>query len=126
MCKHAHLVMFDMAPGSSFVLSLLSELFVIVCNILGQKEDLVLSILTGRGWYPSSSILSSSLSLVTFSPHHQTKLSVSIKFFYVCLCNTVIEPQSIDELKQHKSYVKLLKKQCKELKELRKKHLRKV
>ncbi|XP_072543680.1 1-phosphatidylinositol 4,5-bisphosphate phosphodiesterase beta-3 isoform X2 [Salminus brasiliensis] len=39
---------------------------------------------------------------------------------------TVIEPQSIDELKQHKSYVKLLKKQCKELKELRKKHLKKV
>ncbi|TSL40997.1 1-phosphatidylinositol 4,5-bisphosphate phosphodiesterase beta-3 [Bagarius yarrelli] len=38
----------------------------------------------------------------------------------------VIEPQSIDELKQHKSYVKLLKKQCKELKELRKKHLKKV
>lgn len=39
---------------------------------------------------------------------------------------TVIEPQSIDELKQNKSYVKLLKKQCKELKELRKKHLKKV
>ncbi|XP_053485238.1 1-phosphatidylinositol 4,5-bisphosphate phosphodiesterase beta-3 isoform X1 [Ictalurus furcatus] len=39
---------------------------------------------------------------------------------------TVVEPQSIEELKQHKSYVKLLKKQCKELKELRKKHLKKV
>ncbi|XP_062849353.1 1-phosphatidylinositol 4,5-bisphosphate phosphodiesterase beta-3 [Trichomycterus rosablanca] len=39
---------------------------------------------------------------------------------------TVIEPQSIEELKQHKSYEKLLKKQCKELKELRKKHLKKV
>ncbi|KAK3546683.1 hypothetical protein QTP70_031388 [Hemibagrus guttatus] len=39
---------------------------------------------------------------------------------------TVIEPQSIEELKQNKSYVKLLKKQCKELKELRKKHLKKV
>ncbi|KAI4876182.1 hypothetical protein NFI96_022271 [Prochilodus magdalenae] len=38
----------------------------------------------------------------------------------------VIEPQSIEELKQQKSYVKLLKKQCKELKELRKKHLKKV
>ncbi|XP_034159507.1 1-phosphatidylinositol 4,5-bisphosphate phosphodiesterase beta-3 isoform X1 [Pangasianodon hypophthalmus] len=39
---------------------------------------------------------------------------------------TVIEPQSIEELKQNKSYVKLLKRQCKELKELRKKHLKKV
>uniref|UniRef100_A0A672M7H3 1-phosphatidylinositol 4,5-bisphosphate phosphodiesterase n=1 Tax=Sinocyclocheilus grahami TaxID=75366 RepID=A0A672M7H3_SINGR len=38
----------------------------------------------------------------------------------------VIEPQSIDELKQHNSYLKLLKKQCKELKELKKKHLKKV
>ncbi|KAL4622926.1 1-phosphatidylinositol 4,5-bisphosphate phosphodiesterase beta-3 isoform X1 [Arapaima gigas] len=37
-----------------------------------------------------------------------------------------IQAQSIDELKQHKSYLKLLKKQCKELKELRKKHLKKV
>uniref|UniRef100_A0A8C9R7X7 1-phosphatidylinositol 4,5-bisphosphate phosphodiesterase n=1 Tax=Scleropages formosus TaxID=113540 RepID=A0A8C9R7X7_SCLFO len=37
-----------------------------------------------------------------------------------------IQPQSLDELKQHKSYLKLLKKQCKELKELRKKHLKKV
>uniref|UniRef100_A0A673LVX2 Phosphoinositide phospholipase C n=1 Tax=Sinocyclocheilus rhinocerous TaxID=307959 RepID=A0A673LVX2_9TELE len=33
---------------------------------------------------------------------------------------------SIDELKQHNSYLKLLKKQCKELKELKKKHLKKV
>uniref|UniRef100_A0A672M4J2 Phosphoinositide phospholipase C n=1 Tax=Sinocyclocheilus grahami TaxID=75366 RepID=A0A672M4J2_SINGR len=38
----------------------------------------------------------------------------------------LIEPQSIDELKQHNSYLKLLKKQCKELKELKKKHLKKV
>uniref|UniRef100_A0A8C2IPC9 1-phosphatidylinositol 4,5-bisphosphate phosphodiesterase n=1 Tax=Cyprinus carpio TaxID=7962 RepID=A0A8C2IPC9_CYPCA len=38
----------------------------------------------------------------------------------------VIEPQSIDELKQHSSYLKLLKKQCKELKELKKKHLKKM
>ncbi|XP_072573526.1 1-phosphatidylinositol 4,5-bisphosphate phosphodiesterase beta-3 [Paramormyrops kingsleyae] len=37
-----------------------------------------------------------------------------------------IPPQSMEELKQHKSYLKLLKKQCKELKELRKKHLKKV
>uniref|UniRef100_A0A674CEQ9 1-phosphatidylinositol 4,5-bisphosphate phosphodiesterase n=1 Tax=Salmo trutta TaxID=8032 RepID=A0A674CEQ9_SALTR len=34
--------------------------------------------------------------------------------------------QSTEELKQQKSYLKLLKKQCKELKELRKKHLKKV
>uniref|UniRef100_A0AAY4CIR5 Phosphoinositide phospholipase C n=1 Tax=Denticeps clupeoides TaxID=299321 RepID=A0AAY4CIR5_9TELE len=37
----------------------------------------------------------------------------------------LIKPQSIDDLKLHKSYLKLLKKQCKELKELRKKHLKK-
>uniref|UniRef100_A0A671P009 Phosphoinositide phospholipase C n=1 Tax=Sinocyclocheilus anshuiensis TaxID=1608454 RepID=A0A671P009_9TELE len=40
--------------------------------------------------------------------------------------NVLIEPQSTDELKQHNSYLKLLKKQCKELKELKKKHLKKV
>uniref|UniRef100_A0AAY4CHP7 1-phosphatidylinositol 4,5-bisphosphate phosphodiesterase n=1 Tax=Denticeps clupeoides TaxID=299321 RepID=A0AAY4CHP7_9TELE len=39
---------------------------------------------------------------------------------------SIIKPQSIDDLKLHKSYLKLLKKQCKELKELRKKHLKKV
>ncbi|KAK1796838.1 hypothetical protein P4O66_000929 [Electrophorus voltai] len=39
---------------------------------------------------------------------------------------TVIEPQSIDDFRKHKSYMKLMKKQCKELKELRKKHLKKV
>uniref|UniRef100_A0A671P1F9 1-phosphatidylinositol 4,5-bisphosphate phosphodiesterase n=1 Tax=Sinocyclocheilus anshuiensis TaxID=1608454 RepID=A0A671P1F9_9TELE len=39
---------------------------------------------------------------------------------------SVIEPQSTDELKQHNSYLKLLKKQCKELKELKKKHLKKM
>uniref|UniRef100_A0A8C1EU31 Phosphoinositide phospholipase C n=1 Tax=Cyprinus carpio carpio TaxID=630221 RepID=A0A8C1EU31_CYPCA len=56
---------------------------------------------------------------------------VSQACFYVCLrqhrlrCK-LIEPQSIDELKQHSSYLKLLKKQCKELKELKKKHLKKV
>ncbi|KAK7170018.1 hypothetical protein R3I94_000304 [Phoxinus phoxinus] len=38
----------------------------------------------------------------------------------------VIEPQSIDELKQHTSYQKLMKKQAKELKELSKKHLKKM
>uniref|UniRef100_A0AAR2KDY1 1-phosphatidylinositol 4,5-bisphosphate phosphodiesterase n=1 Tax=Pygocentrus nattereri TaxID=42514 RepID=A0AAR2KDY1_PYGNA len=38
----------------------------------------------------------------------------------------LIEPQSIEQLKQNKSYLKLLTKHCKELKELRKKHLKKV
>uniref|UniRef100_A0A8B9RAK1 1-phosphatidylinositol 4,5-bisphosphate phosphodiesterase n=1 Tax=Astyanax mexicanus TaxID=7994 RepID=A0A8B9RAK1_ASTMX len=42
------------------------------------------------------------------------------------VCVYLIEPQSIEQLKQHKSYEKLLKKQKKELKELRKKHLKKV
>uniref|UniRef100_W5LF86 1-phosphatidylinositol 4,5-bisphosphate phosphodiesterase n=1 Tax=Astyanax mexicanus TaxID=7994 RepID=W5LF86_ASTMX len=42
------------------------------------------------------------------------------------VCVYLIEPQSIEQLKQHKSYEKLLKKQNKELKELRKKHLKKV
>uniref|UniRef100_A0A8C8LRL8 1-phosphatidylinositol 4,5-bisphosphate phosphodiesterase n=1 Tax=Oncorhynchus tshawytscha TaxID=74940 RepID=A0A8C8LRL8_ONCTS len=37
-----------------------------------------------------------------------------------------LQAQSTEELKQQKSYLKLLKKQCKELKELRKKHLKKV
>ncbi|TRY54472.1 hypothetical protein DNTS_009188 [Danionella cerebrum] len=38
----------------------------------------------------------------------------------------VIEPESIEELKHHNSYQKLLKKQCKDLKELHKKHLKKM
>uniref|UniRef100_UPI003AAA6303 1-phosphatidylinositol 4,5-bisphosphate phosphodiesterase beta-3 n=1 Tax=Centroberyx gerrardi TaxID=166262 RepID=UPI003AAA6303 len=37
-----------------------------------------------------------------------------------------LQVQPIEDLKQQKNYVKLLKKQCKELKELRKKHLKKV
>ncbi|XP_077400698.1 1-phosphatidylinositol 4,5-bisphosphate phosphodiesterase beta-3 [Vanacampus margaritifer] len=37
-----------------------------------------------------------------------------------------VKPQSLEELKQHKNYVKLLKKQSKELQELKKKHLKKV
>lgn len=37
-----------------------------------------------------------------------------------------VQPQWMEELKQQKHYVKLLKKQGKELKELRKKHLKKV
>uniref|UniRef100_A0A8C7KLH8 1-phosphatidylinositol 4,5-bisphosphate phosphodiesterase n=1 Tax=Oncorhynchus kisutch TaxID=8019 RepID=A0A8C7KLH8_ONCKI len=40
--------------------------------------------------------------------------------------HTHTHAQSTEELKQQKSYLKLLKKQCKELKELRKKHLKKV
>ncbi|XP_077085692.1 1-phosphatidylinositol 4,5-bisphosphate phosphodiesterase beta-3 isoform X2 [Siphateles boraxobius] len=38
----------------------------------------------------------------------------------------VIEPQSIDELKQHNSYLKLMRKQYKEFKELSKKHVKKM
>uniref|UniRef100_A0A8C1G9Q8 Phosphoinositide phospholipase C n=1 Tax=Cyprinus carpio TaxID=7962 RepID=A0A8C1G9Q8_CYPCA len=56
----------------------------------------------------------------------QHRLRCKCLTVYVCLCFAVIEPQSIDELKQHSSYLKLLKKQCKELKELKKKHLKKV
>lgn len=37
-----------------------------------------------------------------------------------------VQTQLIEELKQQKNYVKLLKKQSKELKELRKKHHKKV
>lgn len=37
-----------------------------------------------------------------------------------------VQTQSIEELKQQKNYMKLLKKHGKELKELRKKHLKKV
>uniref|UniRef100_A0A8K9V5X5 1-phosphatidylinositol 4,5-bisphosphate phosphodiesterase n=1 Tax=Oncorhynchus mykiss TaxID=8022 RepID=A0A8K9V5X5_ONCMY len=37
-----------------------------------------------------------------------------------------LQAQSIEELKQQRSYLKLFNKQCKELQELRKKHLKKV
>ena len=37
-----------------------------------------------------------------------------------------IQAQSIEELKQQKGYLKLMKKQSKDLKEMRKKHLKKV
>ncbi|XP_054656404.1 1-phosphatidylinositol 4,5-bisphosphate phosphodiesterase beta-3 isoform X3 [Dunckerocampus dactyliophorus] len=37
-----------------------------------------------------------------------------------------VQVQSIEELRQHKSYLKVIKKQDKELKELQKKHLKKV
>uniref|UniRef100_A0A8D0APT7 Phosphoinositide phospholipase C n=1 Tax=Sander lucioperca TaxID=283035 RepID=A0A8D0APT7_SANLU len=46
----------------------------------------------------------------------------------VCLsvCLSDVQAQSIEELKQQKSYSKLLKNQSKDLKEMRKKHLKKV
>lgn len=37
-----------------------------------------------------------------------------------------IQVQCVEELKQQKGYLKLMKKQSKDLKELRKKHLKKV
>lgn len=37
-----------------------------------------------------------------------------------------VSPQSVEELRQHKAYVKLLKQQYRELKELRKKHVKKL
>ncbi|XP_074915604.1 1-phosphatidylinositol 4,5-bisphosphate phosphodiesterase beta-3 isoform X3 [Buteo buteo] len=39
---------------------------------------------------------------------------------------TEVSPQSVEELRQHKAYVKLLKQQYRELKELRKKHVKKL
>uniref|UniRef100_A0A4W5PGH5 1-phosphatidylinositol 4,5-bisphosphate phosphodiesterase n=1 Tax=Hucho hucho TaxID=62062 RepID=A0A4W5PGH5_9TELE len=53
-------------------------------------------------------------------PHTHNSLSPS------CMLWEAKPAQSTEELKQQKSYLKLLKKQCKELKELRKKHLKKV
>lgn len=44
----------------------------------------------------------------------------------VCLSLSDVQVEGIEELKQQKGYVKLLKKQSKDLKELRKKHLKKV
>lgn len=44
--------------------------------------------------------------------------------WFVCLSD--VKVQSVEELQQNKHYEKLLKKQRKELKELRKKHLKKV
>ncbi|XP_053133883.1 1-phosphatidylinositol 4,5-bisphosphate phosphodiesterase beta-3 isoform X2 [Hemicordylus capensis] len=37
-----------------------------------------------------------------------------------------VSPQSVEELRQHKTFVKLLKKQYRELKELRRKHMKKI
>uniref|UniRef100_A0A7N6C059 1-phosphatidylinositol 4,5-bisphosphate phosphodiesterase n=1 Tax=Anabas testudineus TaxID=64144 RepID=A0A7N6C059_ANATE len=50
-------------------------------------------------------------------------------YFAVCVCVCVcvyIQVQTIEDLRQHKDYVKLIKKQKKELKELRAKNLKKV
>uniref|UniRef100_A0A7N6AH00 1-phosphatidylinositol 4,5-bisphosphate phosphodiesterase n=1 Tax=Anabas testudineus TaxID=64144 RepID=A0A7N6AH00_ANATE len=46
-------------------------------------------------------------------------------YFAVCVC-VYIQVQTIEDLRQHKDYVKLIKKQKKELKELRAKNLKKV
>lgn len=37
-----------------------------------------------------------------------------------------VSSQSVEELRQHKAFVKLLKKQYRELKELRRKHMKKI
>uniref|UniRef100_A0A8C7KJT7 1-phosphatidylinositol 4,5-bisphosphate phosphodiesterase n=1 Tax=Oncorhynchus kisutch TaxID=8019 RepID=A0A8C7KJT7_ONCKI len=57
------------------------------------------------------------------SPIHPSKLHYTTELIITLMW---WEAQSTEELKQQKSYLKLLKKQCKELKELRKKHLKKV
>ncbi|XP_024260901.2 1-phosphatidylinositol 4,5-bisphosphate phosphodiesterase beta-1 [Oncorhynchus tshawytscha] len=44
----------------------------------------------------------------------------------IAIVLTNLQAQSIEELKQQRSYLKLFNKQCKELQELRKKHLKKV
>uniref|UniRef100_A0A8C9VUB1 Phosphoinositide phospholipase C n=1 Tax=Scleropages formosus TaxID=113540 RepID=A0A8C9VUB1_SCLFO len=79
-------------------------------SLLDQRERQLAALLNPRPQPPRKTDVFLSLSL---------SLSLS-------RCGSDIQPQSLDELKQHKSYLKLLKKQCKELKELRKKHLKKV
>uniref|UniRef100_A0A8C7N5N6 Phosphoinositide phospholipase C n=1 Tax=Oncorhynchus kisutch TaxID=8019 RepID=A0A8C7N5N6_ONCKI len=67
-------------------------------------------------------------------PHIHTHTHTHVMFFYphgqkedlIATVLANLQAQSTEELKQQKSYLKLLKKQCKELKELRKKHLKKV
>ncbi|KAM9834695.1 1-phosphatidylinositol 4,5-bisphosphate phosphodiesterase beta-3 [Syngnathus typhle] len=51
---------------------------------------------------------------------------LSLKEDLIAAVLTDADPQSTEELKQHKHYVKLTKKQSKDLKEMRKKHLKKV
>uniref|UniRef100_A0A8C6TYX6 Phosphoinositide phospholipase C n=1 Tax=Neogobius melanostomus TaxID=47308 RepID=A0A8C6TYX6_9GOBI len=55
----------------------------------------------------------------------ETQLAVLLDTEEVNPMDTHIPVLSVEELKQQKSYVKLLKKHCSELKELRKKHLKK-
>lgn len=90
----------------------------------GQKEDLIATVLASK----SSPIHSSTL-------HYTTELIITLmwweakqvgSFLPFSLALSDLQAQSTEELKQQKSYLKLLKKQCKELKELRKKHLKKV
>uniref|UniRef100_A0A8C6TWA5 Phosphoinositide phospholipase C n=1 Tax=Neogobius melanostomus TaxID=47308 RepID=A0A8C6TWA5_9GOBI len=56
----------------------------------------------------------------------ETQLAVLLDTEEVNPMDTHIPVLSVEELKQQKSYVKLLKKHCSELKELRKKHLKKA
>uniref|UniRef100_A0A672M7R7 Phosphoinositide phospholipase C n=1 Tax=Sinocyclocheilus grahami TaxID=75366 RepID=A0A672M7R7_SINGR len=81
-------------------------------SLLAQRERQLLALMED----PTEVSHTCRLYLDGFADHRQA----------LYLCFAVIEPQSIDELKQHNSYLKLLKKQCKELKELKKKHLKKV
>uniref|UniRef100_A0A7N8Y127 Phosphoinositide phospholipase C n=1 Tax=Mastacembelus armatus TaxID=205130 RepID=A0A7N8Y127_9TELE len=51
---------------------------------------------------------------------------LSVPHYHSCFTNLYVQVHSVEELRQQKSYLKLLKKQSQELKELRKKHLKKV
>uniref|UniRef100_A0A8C8FNA0 Phosphoinositide phospholipase C n=1 Tax=Oncorhynchus tshawytscha TaxID=74940 RepID=A0A8C8FNA0_ONCTS len=75
----------------------------------GQKEDLIATVLASKS-----------------SPIHPSKLHYTTELIITLMWWEAKPAQSTEELKQQKSYLKLLKKQCKELKELRKKHLKKV
>lgn len=61
--------------------------------------------------------------MVRLAKLEMTSLQQYLRWF-VCLSD--VKVQSVEELQQNKHYEKLLKKQRKELKELRKKHLKKV
>uniref|UniRef100_A0AAX7VMC1 1-phosphatidylinositol 4,5-bisphosphate phosphodiesterase n=1 Tax=Astatotilapia calliptera TaxID=8154 RepID=A0AAX7VMC1_ASTCA len=61
--------------------------------------------------------------VVRLAKMEMTSLQQYLRWF-VCLSD--VKVQSVEELQQNKHYEKLLKKQRKELKELRKKHLKKV
>lgn len=66
--------------------------------------------------------------LVTFfrGKHNLNNVTYIVDWPQCSVCCSDIQVQTIEELKQEKGYVKLIKKQNKELKELRKKHLKKV